>query len=85
MLDKSLKVFYFILIIFFFYFVLFNYFSQNNISTIKNKMLEIKEKSETYSFDLPVIKNDTDNIIFYNSEEYIEKKIKKRKIWELLK
>lgn len=85
MLDKSLKVFYFILIIFFFYFVLFNYFSQNNISTIKNKMLEIKKKSKTYSFDLPVIKNDTDNIIFYNSEEYIEKKIKKRKIWELLK
>jgi len=85
MLNSSLKIFYFILILLFFYFVLSTYFSKNNTSKIASKILNIEEKSKTQSYDLPIVKNDTDNIIIYNSEEVIEKKIKKRKIWELLK
>ena len=85
MLNSSLKIFSFILILLFFYFVLSTYFSKNNTSKIASKILNIEEKSKTQSYDLPIVKNDTDNIIIYNSEEVIEKKIKKRKIWELLK
>ena len=85
MLNSSLKIFYFILIILFFYIVLFTYFSKNNILKIENKILDEKRKSVTQSYDLPIVKNDTNNIIVYNSEEFIEKKIKKRKFWELLK
>ena len=85
MLNSSLKIFYFILIILFFYIVLFTYFSKNNILKIENKILDEKRKSVTQSYDLPIVKNDTNNIIVYNSEEVIEKKIKKRKFWELLK
>jgi len=31
------------------------------------------------------LENDTNDVIIYNSSEFLEKKIKKRKIWELLK
>ena len=41
--------------------------------------------SEFNKANLPIIKNDTDDIILYNTNKNLEKKIKKRKIWELLK
>jgi len=85
MLNNSLKFFYFILIILFFYFILSTYFSKTNISKIHNKILDTERESNLQSHDLPLVKNDTNNIIIYNSEEVIEKKIKKRKVWELLK
>ncbi len=85
MLNNSVKFFYFTFVIIFFYFVLSTYFSKNNISKIKKKFFDIQRKSEIESYNLPILKNDTDSIIVYNSEEVIEKKIKKRKIWELLK
>jgi len=85
MLNNSLKIFYFILVNIFFYFVLSTYFSKTNISKVENKIFSIKKNVEKKSYNLPIVKNDTDNIIVYNSEELIEKKIKKRKIWELLK
>ena len=85
MLNSSLKIFYFILIILFFYIVLFTYFSKNNILKIENKILDVQRKLATQSYDLPIVNNDTNNVIIYNSEEVIEKKIKKRKFWKLLK
>ena len=85
MLNSSLKIFYFILIILFFYIVLFTYFSKNNILKIENKILDVQRKLATQSYDLPIVNNDTNNLIIYNSEEVIEKKIKKRKFWKLLK
>ena len=85
MLNNSLKIFYFILVNIFFYFVLSTYFSKMNISKVENKIFSIKKNVEKKSYNLPIVKNDTDNIIVYNSEKLIEKKIKKRKIWELLK
>tara|TARA_B100000700_G_C14946740_1_gene809580 strand:+ start:181 stop:438 length:258 start_codon:yes stop_codon:yes gene_type:complete len=85
MLNNSVKFFYFTFVIIFFYFVLSTYFSKNNVSKIEKKFFDIQRKSEIESYNLPILKNDTDNIILYNSEEVIEKKIKKRKIWELLK
>ena len=56
-----------------------------NISKVENKIFSIKKNVEKKSYNLPIVKNDTDNIIVYNSEKLIEKKIKKRKNWELLK
>tara|TARA_B100000029_G_scaffold207957_1_gene205755 strand:+ start:1467 stop:1724 length:258 start_codon:yes stop_codon:yes gene_type:complete len=85
MFSGLLKIFYFILIIIFFYFIFSTYFSENNISKIESKITNVQKKSEIQSYNLPIIKNDTDNVITYNSEDFIEKKIKKRKIWELLK
>ena len=84
MLENILKIIYFILIILFLYFFLFTYFSRENINFI-NKFNADEIKSKFNKTNLPVIKNDTDNIILYNSNKDLEKKIKKRKIWELLK
>ena len=85
MLNSFFKIFYFILIILFFYFVLSTYFSKKNISIIENKIFGENRKTELKSYDLPIMKNDTDNIIIFNTDDVIQKKIKKRKIWELLK
>ena len=85
MIHKSLKILYFIFVISFFYFVIFTYFSKNNESKIYSKINKIENKSEINVSQLPRIKNDTNNIINYNSEQIEDKKIIKRKIWELLK
>ena len=85
MIHKSLKIIYFIFVISFFYFVIFTYFSKNNESKIYSKINKIENKSEINISQLPRIKNDTNNIINYNSEQIEDKKIIKRKIWELLK
>ena len=85
MIHKSLKILYFIFIISFFYFVIFTYFSKNYESKIFSKINKIENKSEINISQLPRIKNDTNNIINYNSEQIEDKKIIKRKIWELLK
>ena len=71
MLNSSLKIFYFILIILFFYIVLFTYFSKNNILKIENKILDVQRKLATQSYDLPIVNNDTNNVIIYNSEDVI--------------
>ena len=84
MFKKSLKFFYIISIISFIYIVLSIYFSKQNRLKIENKTLQNKSKSQNETYNLPVLKNDTDDIIIFNSEDLMEKKIKKRKIWELL-
>ena len=85
MLNSTIKIFYFTLIFIFFYLVFSTYFSKKNTSNVTSKILNIEKKSEIEFNDLPIIKNDTNNIITYNLEEVIENKVKKRKIWELLK
>ena len=77
----------FFLIIFMFFFIIYNYYSSNkNInSKIYNRSNAdqiLKEKIK----DLPVIENDTNNVIEFNNS--LEKEIsneKKRSFWDLLK
>ena len=66
------------------YFVILNYFSEANISKINNNRLNFDNKVNDYQKNLQVLKNDTNNVISYNTESLIEKKIKKRNFWELL-
>ena len=66
----------------FLYFIFATYFSKKNINEIQNRILNTDKKNSSYN--LPMIKNDTEDIILYNPEEPIDKKIKKRKIWDLL-
>ena len=85
MINSSLKILYFFIIILFIIFVLSTYFSKNNILKIQKKIHSTHKEIDIKTYNLPVIKNDTGNVITYNSEGITEKKIKKRKIWELLK
>tara|TARA_Y100000996_G_C22479959_1_gene625740 strand:+ start:697 stop:954 length:258 start_codon:yes stop_codon:yes gene_type:complete len=85
MFNNSIKILYFILISLFLYLILSTYFSKDNIlknSDISKKInIILSDKSK----DLKILKNDTNNVIIYNSENVTNDRIKKRKIWELLK
>ena len=81
---KEIKYLIFLSIIFLFiFFVSRFYFSDTNIKNSYRSFNDIDNKINIYSKKLPVIKNDTDNIIEYvkNTEN---KKKKKFSFWELI-
>ena len=85
MFKEIYKVVYFIIILLFVYLLFTIYFSEENIKKIKKNRVNIENSFKDYLSNLPILENDTNDVITYNSSEFLEKKIKKRKIWELLK
>ena len=85
MFKEIYKVIYFIIILLFVYLLFAIYFSEENIKKIKKNRVNIENSFKDYLSNLPILENDTEDVIIYNSSEFLEKKIKKRKIWELLK
>ena len=85
MFKEIYKVVYFIIILLFVYLLFTIYFSEENIKKIKKNRVHIENSFKDYLSNLPTLKNDTKDVITYNSSEFLEKKIKKRKFWELLK
>ena len=85
MFKEIYKVIYFIIILIFVYFLFAIYFSEENIKKIKKNRVNIENSLKDYLSILPILENDTNDVIIYNSSEFLEKKIKKRKFWELLK
>ena len=85
MFKEIYKVVYFIIILLFVYLLFAMYFSEENIKKIKKNHLHIENSFKDYLSNLPILENDTNDVIKYNSSEFLEKKIKKRKFWELLK
>ena len=85
MFKEIYKVIYFIIILIFVYLLFVIYFSEENIKKIKKNRVHIENSFKDYLSNLPILENDTNDVITYNSSEFLEKKIKKRKFWELLK
>ena len=85
MFKEIYKVIYFIIILLFIYLMFVIYFSEENIKKIKKNRVNIENSFNDYLSNLPILENDTNDVIIYNSSEFLEKKIKKRKFWELLK
>ena len=85
MFKEIYKVVYFIIILLFLYLLFAIYFSEENIKKIKKNRVNIENSFKDYLSNLPILENDTNDVITYNSSEFLEKKIKKRKFWELLK
>ena len=85
MFKEIYKVIYFIIILLFVYLLFAIYFSEENIKKIKKNRVNIENSFKDYLSNLPILENDTNNVITYNSSEFLEKKIKKRKFEELLK
>ena len=85
MFKEIYKVVYFIIILLFVYLLFAIYFSEENIKKIKKNRVNIENSFKDYLSNLPTLENDTNDVIIYNSSEFLEKKIKKRKFWELLK
>ena len=81
---KEIKYFVFIVIIsIFIFFTGRYYFSDENIKNSYRSYKNIDEKVEIYSKKLPLLKNDTENIIEY-VKQTDKKKKKKFNFWKLL-
>ena len=83
---KFLNIFMTIVIIIFI-FVIFDYYSSNNIISIKSyNRVNVDEILNKKIKDLPILINDTNNVIEFNDsfEEELDKN-KKRSFWDLLK
>ncbi len=68
----------------FFYNIVNYYRSDINVENIKNKRKNFNKMSYITDSDLPLLKNDTYNVIQFNSGFEEEKFEKKRFFWRLL-
>tara|TARA_Y100000992_G_C21040326_1_gene384601 strand:- start:118 stop:381 length:264 start_codon:yes stop_codon:yes gene_type:complete len=78
---------FFLIIIFLFFFNIYKFYSSNkNIKKINLNRLNIEEIVKTKISKVPILENDTDNVIEFNSSfsEEIQDN-KKRSFWDLLK
>ena len=83
---KEVKYLVYLLTIFFFiFFVIKFYFSENNIKWNNKVILQYHNIFDKKFISLPIIKDDTNDIIEYTSEIEDFKNKKQRKFWDLLK
>ena len=85
MLKEIKYVVYLITIFFSIFFVVKFYLSENNIKWSNKVMLQYQNELGKKFSNLPIIKNDTNNIIEYTQEIENFKNKKQRKYWDLLK
>ena len=84
MIRNLLKATYILTIIFFLLFIFIIYFSSDNRSKIIKNRSNFNYNMQKKNLNLPILENDTNNIIDYNFEGSKNNKIKKRYFWNLL-
>ena len=85
MLKEVKYVVYLLTIFFFIFFVIKFYLSENNIKWSNKVILQYQNIFDKKFISLPIIKDDTNDIIEYTSEIEDFKNKKQRKFWDLLK
>ena len=85
MLKEVKYVVYLLTIFFFIFFVIKFYLSENNIKWSNKVMLQYQNVLDKKFISLPIIKNDTNDIIEYTNEIEDFKNKKQRKFWDLFK
>tara|TARA_B100001093_G_scaffold479235_1_gene508072 strand:- start:1237 stop:1500 length:264 start_codon:yes stop_codon:yes gene_type:complete len=81
---KEIKYLIFVIVVFsFIFFTSKYYFSDENIKISHRANNNISEKIKIYSKKLPILKDDTNNVIFYVNQSNKKKK-KKFNFWKLL-
>ncbi len=85
MINKVLSILQFLLIIFFLLFINYYYFSDVNINKIYKNRTNVSLNLSKNADELPLLTNDTNNIIEYQNIDETMEKIKKRSFWNLLK
>ena len=85
MLKEIKYVVYLFTIFFFIFFVIKFYISENNIKRSNKVILQYQNELDKKFNNLPIIKDDTNNIIEYTNEIEEFKNKKQRKFWDLLK
>ena len=84
MFKKSINIFFLIFFFTFIFLVVRYYFSdQNFILTNKSRSL-YSLKLNKYEDNLPLLKNDTNNIIIYKKDLEEFKNKRKKRVWEKL-
>ena len=83
MLKEIKYLFFIVIIIIFLFFTGKYYFSNENIKNSYRSYKNIDQKIKDYSKNLPLLKNDTENIIEYVKQTNKKKK-KKFNFWKLL-
>jgi len=74
-----------LLIISLFTFIIAVYFSEDLSLKINQNRASYSKIIKNKALEIPLLKNDTNNVIYFNLEDNVEKKIKKRHFWNLLK
>ena len=83
---KIINFFFFIFIILFFFQVYKHYSSNKNIKKINLNRINIEQIVKNKLANIPVLTNDTDKVIEFNSSFTDEiRKDKQRNFWDLLK
>ena len=85
MLKEVKYVVYLLTIFFSIFFVIKFYLSENNIKLSNKVMLQYQNELDKKFNNLPIIKDDTNDIIEYTNEIEEFKNKKQRKFWDLLK
>ena len=85
MLKEVKYVVYLLTIFFFIFFVIKFYLSENNIKWSNKVILQYQKILDKKFINLPIVKDDTKDIIEYTSEIEDFKNKKQRKFWDLLK
>ena len=85
MLKEVKYVVYLLTIFFFIFFVIKFYLSENNIKWSNKVILQHQNILDKKFINLPIIKDDTNDIIEYTNEIEDFKNKKQRKFWDLLK
>ena len=85
MLKEIKYVVYLLTIFFFIFFVINFYLSENNIKRSNRVILQYQNELDEKFNNLPIIKDDTNDIIEYTNEIEEFKNKKQRKFWDLLK
>ena len=85
-MSKIFNIFLAFLILFFFFNIYIFYSSNNNLELKEFNRKNIDQIINTKISDLPILKNDTDNVIEFNDGFFNKMKDDKlRSFWDLLK
>ena len=85
MFKEVKNVVYLLTIFFSIFFVINFYLSENNIKRSNKVILQYQNILDKKFINLPIIKDDTNDIIEYTNEIEDFKNKKQRKFWDLLK
>ena len=85
MLKEVKYVVYLFTIFFFIFFVIKFYLSENNIKWSNKIIFQYQNELDKQFSNLPIIKDDTNDIIEYTNEIEEFKNKKQRRFWDLLK
>ena len=85
MLKEVKYVIYLFTIFFSIFFVVKFYLSENNFNRSNKVIFQYQKELDKNFNNLPIIKNDTNDIIEYTNEIEEFKNMKQRKFWDLIK